>query len=488
MAKLLKLRRGTTTQHGSFTGAEGEVTVDTTKDTLVVHDGSTQGGHPVAAEDMANVSSSSIVGRIGSSALAGAKVQPNFGSQNVETTGTLSSGAHAVTGNITVSGTVDGVDLANLNLTMASLSSVNGSLATGVTATTPSSSDNSTKVATTAYVTTAVSNLVDGAPAALNTLNELAAAIGDDASFSTTMTNSLNTKLATNGNGSSVTNLNASNISSGTIADARLPNTISSDITGTAAVASAVTVTGTNSNVTLYPLFTTGTGNQTVYNDGGGGLSFNASSNVLSAGTFSGSGASLTSLNASNISSGTISSSRIPTLNQNTTGSSGSCSGNAATATKLANARTIAGVSFDGTGNISLNNNSITNGAGYTTFSSNQATNNGSNVTFGTINCSSLTATGNVTAYSDATLKKDVSTINDALGMVGKLRGVTYKWISNEQEDIGVIAQEVEEVIPEVIKETEDGIKTVDYARLVSVLINAVNELKAEVDELKGGK
>ena len=48
MAKLLKLRRGTTTQHNSFTGAEGEVTVDTTKDSLVVHDGSTQGGHPIA--------------------------------------------------------------------------------------------------------------------------------------------------------------------------------------------------------------------------------------------------------------------------------------------------------------------------------------------------------------------------------------------------------------------------------------------------------
>ena len=41
MAKLLKLRRGTTAQHGSFTGAEGEVTIDTTKDTAVVHDGST---------------------------------------------------------------------------------------------------------------------------------------------------------------------------------------------------------------------------------------------------------------------------------------------------------------------------------------------------------------------------------------------------------------------------------------------------------------
>ena len=48
MAKKLQLRRGTTTQHNSFTGAEGAVTVDTTKDSLVVHDGSTQGGHPIA--------------------------------------------------------------------------------------------------------------------------------------------------------------------------------------------------------------------------------------------------------------------------------------------------------------------------------------------------------------------------------------------------------------------------------------------------------
>ena len=50
MAKLLKLRRGTTSQHSSFTGAEGEVTVDTTKDVVVVHNGSTQGGIPLAKE------------------------------------------------------------------------------------------------------------------------------------------------------------------------------------------------------------------------------------------------------------------------------------------------------------------------------------------------------------------------------------------------------------------------------------------------------
>ena len=62
MAKLLKLRRGTTSQHSSFTGAEGEVTVDTDKEVLVVHDGSTAGGHPMAAQDMDNVPAGSILG------------------------------------------------------------------------------------------------------------------------------------------------------------------------------------------------------------------------------------------------------------------------------------------------------------------------------------------------------------------------------------------------------------------------------------------
>ena len=74
MAKLLKLRRGTTTQHGSFTGAEGEVTIDTTKDTAVVHDGSTAGGTPLAKEDMSNVSSASIAGRLGADAIATTKI------------------------------------------------------------------------------------------------------------------------------------------------------------------------------------------------------------------------------------------------------------------------------------------------------------------------------------------------------------------------------------------------------------------------------
>ena len=74
MAKLLKLRRGTTSQHSSFTGAEGEATIDTDKDTLVVHDGSQAGGRPLAREDMSNVSSSSITGRLGTGSIASAKI------------------------------------------------------------------------------------------------------------------------------------------------------------------------------------------------------------------------------------------------------------------------------------------------------------------------------------------------------------------------------------------------------------------------------
>ena len=63
------------------------------------------------------------------------------------------------------------------------------------TATTQSAGNNSTKIATTAYTDTAISNLIDSSPSALNTLNELAAALGDDANFSTTVTNSIATKL-----------------------------------------------------------------------------------------------------------------------------------------------------------------------------------------------------------------------------------------------------------------------------------------------------
>ena len=110
-------------------------------------------------------------------------------------------------------------------------------------------------------------------------------------------------------------------------------------------------------------------------------------------------------------------------------------------------------------------------------------------------NSGNVTATGNVTAYSDARLKTNVNTINDALSIVGKLRGVSFDWKESGEHSIGVIAQEVEKVLPELVLTQqvldptgEKEVKSVDYGKIVGVLINAINELKAEVDELKGGK
>ena len=65
MAKRVQRRRGTTAEHVTFTGYEGETTVDTTKDTVVVHDGSTAGGVPLAKEDMSNVSGNASGGGVG---------------------------------------------------------------------------------------------------------------------------------------------------------------------------------------------------------------------------------------------------------------------------------------------------------------------------------------------------------------------------------------------------------------------------------------
>ena len=91
-----------------------------------------------------------------------------------------------VTGGVTITGTATATTFSG---------DLSGTINTATTGTTQSASDNSTKIATTAYVDTAVTNLVDSAPGTLNTLNELAAALGDDANFSTTITNSLATKV-----------------------------------------------------------------------------------------------------------------------------------------------------------------------------------------------------------------------------------------------------------------------------------------------------
>jgi hypothetical protein len=105
-----------------------------------------------------------------------------------------------------------------------------------------------------------------------------------------------------------------------------------------------------------------------------------------------------------------------------------------------------------------------------------------------------LTASGNVTAYSDERLKDDIQVIPNALSKVEEIRGVTFTRndLETDERFSGVIAQEVEAVLPEVIHEAEDGMKTVDYGNMVGLLIEGMKEqqeiirsLAARIEELE---
>jgi hypothetical protein len=159
----------------------------------------------------------------------------------------------------------------------------------------------------------------------------------------------------------------------------------------------------------------------------------------------------------------------------------------------------------------------VTNGSGSITLSTPQDIASSSNVQFGSLGIGTassgtageIRATNQITSYySDERLKEDIVEIKDALEKVMALRGVTYKPNSiaeslgyKKQNEVGVIAQDVERVLPEAVKpapfdimlfeNTEvsrsgENYKTVQYEKLVPLLIEAIKELNKEVQQLKG--
>ncbi|MFV2015287.1 MAG: tail fiber domain-containing protein, partial [Candidatus Heimdallarchaeota archaeon] len=103
------------------------------------------------------------------------------------------------------------------------------------------------------------------------------------------------------------------------------------------------------------------------------------------------------------------------------------------------------------------------------------------------VQCGTLTASGEVTAFSDIRLKENIRDIENPLDIVTKLKGVLYVRIEDKSERVGVIAQDVLKVLPEVVKlpHDKDGFYSVDYGKMNAVLIEAVKELKKENDNLK---
>ena len=98
-----------------------------------------------------------------------------------------------------------------------------------------------------------------------------------------------------------------------------------------------------------------------------------------------------------------------------------------------------------------------------------------------------MTVAGDVTAYSDARVKENVETVEDALDKVLNLRGVYYNRTDSDDKrrKVGVIAQEILEVIPEVVAQDNSGMYNVSYGNIVGVLIEAIKEQQKQIDELK---
>ena len=101
---------------------------------------------------------------------------------------------------------------------------------------------------------------------------------------------------------------------------------------------------------------------------------------------------------------------------------------------------------------------------------------------------------GNITAYysSDISLKDNIRPIESAIFKVKQIRGVTFDWNEKagkiEQQkghDVGLIAQEVEKVLPEVVQIREDGIKAISYEKVVPLLVEAIKEQQTTIENLE---
>lgn len=383
MAKLLKLRGGTTSQHGSFTGADREVTVDTDKETLVVHNGSQAGGFPLARAD-------------------------GSGSSNFTITGELDCATLDVSGNADIDGTLE-ADAMTLNGTAITTTAT---LSTGIS--------NTNVLQCNANVADNDFLRIDGTSVegrtAAETLSDIGAAPAAGSSNVVT-TGALNSGSITSGFGTIDTG-SSTITTTGAISGGSL--TANGGVT-----VDNITIDGTEIDLSSGDL-TLDVAGDIVLDAGGEQVIFkDGSTNV-----------GHVDLDSDNFTLKSLVSDKDFIIKGNDGGSE------------------ITALTLD------------MSEAGAATFNN------------------------NVTAFSDERLKDNIETIDDGLAKVLSMRGVTYTRDLGrglDKEDIGVIAQEVEKVIPEIVLTADDemGTKSVDYGRITAVLIEAVKELTKRIEELE---
>jgi hypothetical protein len=383
-----------------------------------------------------------------------------------------------------------------------------------------------------------------------STANQLI--IGNGNGITTTSANltfnsSTNTLSATNiaGAGAGITgltatqipSLDAAKITSGTFATAQIPSLPTSQITG------LDTALGTK-QATI-----NSTANQLIIGNGNGitttsaNLTFNSGTNTLTATNIAGAGAGITgltatqipSLDAAKITSGTFATAQIPSLpTSQITGLDTALGTKQATINSTANqliigngngiTTTSANLTFNSSTNTLSATNFVGNGSGLTNLPSSQWTNvssgiyyNTSNVGIGTISpaqklhvIGDIAATGRVISYySDERLKTNISKIYNSLEIINNINGFYYEpnntaislGIKNRGREIGLSAQDVNRVVPEVISlapvdicrdannnlvsKSGSNYLTINYERLIPILVESIKELNIQISHLK---
>ena len=330
------------------------------------------------------------------------------------------------------------------------------------TTTTQNAGDNSTKIATTAYADTAVANAIDAAPAALDTLNELAASLNDDADFAGTMTTSLAGKLSTAAGAVGTSNIADDAVTIAKIADAAI-------VTESEGIASNDNDTTLPTSAAVKDYVDSATDNDTLgalTATDGGFVVGNGSAFAIETGSTA----------RDSIGLGTSGHIQFHCLGVGEA---------ASTNNGQIDATTVYADTFGKDSGDYIN---------WTTDTQMDFYVNGSNEmrleADGDLHVDGDVIAASTTVSSDEKLKDNIKPIFAPLETLEQIKGVDFNWKKDGSKSSGVIAQDIQKVMPHLVKEvksldSDDSHLTVDYNGLIGLLIESVKTLSEKVEKLE---